>query len=354
MSSLDMNEILGEAQRLNDQQAQGEGNNFLSNFVKMPEGAGHVTVRILPPAKAGKFDRPSSPFKVGTRVHKVNNKSLHCPNVQQKMDGGAVRWVGDCPICGYYRSLWKRAEKLPQNTDERKKLEDKARAIKPIERYYFNVIVRSQFNPETNTVETNIGPKILSVGVTLYGTIIRGIAGNKELDEPGYGDVTDITGKTGRDFKIIKTIKKGNTGGQFAGYEGSKFLEPSPLGTPEQVKEWLENLHDLVALRQLKPNEELEKQLMIHNGVIPDDGGDGNDYSKYETPQGGVGGDEDVHVERQAPVQAQAQTQPRKAAPKPSQPAPAPVTSAVEEEAAGGGDENVPEPDFMEQLRSMK
>ena len=50
MSGLDLNQIQEEHQRLKDQDGRG---NFLENFVKMPEGKGSVTLRLLPPAAPG-------------------------------------------------------------------------------------------------------------------------------------------------------------------------------------------------------------------------------------------------------------------------------------------------------------
>lgn len=347
--SLDIEELMGEANRIKDEENKGGGNNFMSNFVRMPDKAGHVTVRLLPPAKAGMFDRPKNSLFQGTRTHKVNGKSFHCPRNRIKKPDGQLRWDGDCPICSYYSSLWKRIEKLPKNTDERTKMEKKARDIKPTERYYYNCIVRQQFNPETNQMETNIGPKILSVGITVHTMIVNGITGNKELDEPGLGDVTHVT--TGRDFKIIKSIKK-SPDGEFPAYDGSKFLDPSPLGTPEQVETWLSSLHDLAALRKLEPTPTLERQLQIHNGVIKDDS-ETFDYSKFEKAEDtGVS----IEVEQEEVKPAAVKTEAKKPTPasKPTpapkkevEPTPDPVLDKSE------GDEALPEEDFMAELRNM-
>ena len=99
--------------------------------------------------------------------------------------------------------------------------------------------------------------------------ILRAILGDESISEKGLGDITDVLGNTGRDFKVIKTMKISN-GQSFPGYEGSKFLDVSPLGNPEKVAEWLSKLHDLHALRIVKSCEVLEHELKVHNGLIAD------------------------------------------------------------------------------------
>lgn len=254
--SLDLNELFEEKQRLST-----EGQAFLDNFVKMPEGNGVVVVRLLPPAAPGKFERKKNPFYQATRVHRINNKSLHC---SKTLVGG--KWVGECPICRYYNWLWAESDK--KSPDEAASLQAQARAIKPIERYYYNVIIRQVVNPNTQEVQKNVGPKILSIGKTLHKMIIRAIVGDEQLNEDPLGDVTDPL--KGRDFKIIKVMRQSGKD-SYPNYSDSKFIDPSPLGEPDQVKKWLENELDLVALRVVLDAEELKKQLKIHLGLIPDD-----------------------------------------------------------------------------------
>lgn len=261
--SLNILDLKNEADRLK----KGKGGNqadFLDNFVKMPEGAGTVSVRLLGPAEPGKFDRNSSPFYQETRIHKINNKSLHCRKTYNKKTG---KYEGDCPICQYYSSLWKKSEDVNITEKEKLDLQAKARLIKPVPRYYFNCIVRQEKQKDGGVLE-NVGPKILSIGETVYKKIITGIVGDEDLEEKGYGDVTHPT--TGRDFKLIKTIKK--SGDQdYPNYDSSKFLDVSPLGTPDQIKMWADTLHDLAAMRQLKSEEEMVIELKKHLGLIPND-----------------------------------------------------------------------------------
>jgi len=121
--------------------------------------------------------------------------------------------------------------------------------------------------------------KILSVGKTVHEIILRGICGDKEMNQPAFGDVTDF--KTGRDFKLVKTIKKSGDS-TYPNYEGSHFLEESPAGDPDECKKWMENLHDLASLRVLKSTEELENELLIHLG-LKQESSNGFDPSKFQS-----------------------------------------------------------------------
>jgi hypothetical protein len=255
--SLDLNELMQEAERL-----EKKGGSFLDNFVPMPPGDGAITVRLLPARKGQKF-------QCMTRTHRLGKYNLHCPRELNK-EG---RWVGVCPICDEYNGLWRQSEvKGCPNVEE---LQNKARSIKPIERYYLNCIIRTLVLPN-NEVQRNVGPKILSVGKTVWKMIVRAIVGDAQIDEKPLGDVTDI--KSGRDFKIVKTMVGGSSG-TYPQYHLSKFLDPSPLGNPDECEKWLGSLHDLYALRVLKPTSDLQHALDVFLGKIEDTDQD------YESPE---------------------------------------------------------------------
>jgi hypothetical protein len=296
--------------------AEGSGGSFYENFVKMPEGKGSVVMRLLPPAPAGMFGRDKNPFYLVTALHRVNGKSLH--DIREYVNG---KWVGKNPICEYMRALWKESEQAaPAEAEQKRSL---YRQIKPIERYYYNVIVREE-RAEDGTIKKNVGPKILSVGKTVHEIILRGILGDKEMNQPELGDVTDF--KNGYDFKLVKTIRK--SGDQsFPNYEGSHFLEQSPSGDPDECKRWMENLHDLNALRILKTYEELEHELLVHLGLKQEVSG-GFDVSKYS-------GNTQSIVESKIPAPATVAT-------------PVSVSSESEEGDDSGADE-----DFLEELRKL-
>jgi hypothetical protein len=59
--------------------------------------------------------------------------------------------------------------------------------------------------------------------------------------------------------------------GTYPQYHLSKFLDPSPLGNPDEVEKWLAGLHDLNALRVLKGPEDLQHALDIFQGKVEDD-----------------------------------------------------------------------------------
>lgn len=294
---------------------EGSGGSFLENFVRMPEGKGSVVMRLLPPAPKGTFSRDDSPFYLVTALHRVNGKSLH--DIRDYVGG---KWVGKNPIVEYMRHLWRESEQAaPAEAEQKRAL---YRQIKPIERYYYNVIVREE-RSEDGTTKKNVGPKILSVGKTVHEIILRGILGDKEMNQPQLGDVTDF--KTGYDFKLVKTIRK--SGDQsFPNYESSHFLEQSPSGDPDECKRWMENLHDLKALRTLKTYEELEHELLVHLGLKQDAGG--FDPSKYSSKP----------AAEQAPA---------------NKPTPTAAAAVKVESTSEDSDEDMADKDFLEELRRL-
>lgn len=246
---LDLEELRQEQSRL-----ENKKNSFLSNFARMPEGEGVVNVRILPARKGQKF------YCV-TRTHRLGQKNIHCP--QSLLNG---KWQGLCPICNHYRKLWKDSDGL--KGEEADKLITIARTIKPLERYYYNCIVRSQINDQTKEMEKDVGPLILSVGKQVHARIVRAILGDPMFDEPELGDITNV--ETGHDLKLVKRIKKSPTG-TFPNWEESKFVGVSKAGTDKQIKGWLESLHDLQALRMLLPADDLQRELDVFRGIIIED-----------------------------------------------------------------------------------
>ena len=256
--SLDLDEMMGEDARLNE---AGQAN-FLEQFVPMPDvkpgQTGTVSVRILPPVRGGKLYQYN-------RTHKMNNRSIHCP--RPLVNGKWERTI-DCPVCDYYSGLWKQADNLEKagHVNEATKLKTEARLIKPVERYYYNAIVRSMPG-EGGATLTNVGPRILSVGKLLHKQLIRAIVGEGGDPDSKLGNFTDL--KSGYDFIIRKEVTSGDG---FPKYERSGFARStSPAGTPDEVKKWAEMLHDLTKLRNPKDLDYLEKELAIHRRLIPDD-----------------------------------------------------------------------------------
>lgn len=270
--SLDFQELEALKEQI-EKPTNNQNNDFLKNFVKLPAGNGHLLVRLLPPAPPGMFGRQQNPFKMSTRIHRINERNIHCP--REKV---GKRWIGPCPVCEYYSEYWKTRIEPCKNELLAKEMKDFARTLKATDRFYFNVIVRQQVNEETKQLEKDVGPLIFPAGIQILNIILLGIMGNEAIDEKPLGDVTDPV--TGRDFKLIKAISAGDG---YPSYTQSKFQDVSPLGTPEQIARWTEGLHDLTTLRKVLPYEEIKVHLKKHLGVIPrNDSPSGFDMSEYE------------------------------------------------------------------------
>lgn len=309
--SLDLGSLQKEYKSLKT--SEGTSGSFLENFVRMPEGKGSVVMRLLPPAPKGMFNRDDNPFYLTTALHRVNGKSIH--DIREYVNG---KWVGNNnPIVEYIRRLWKESENDAPAEAERKRA--LYRQLKPVERYYYNVIVREE-RDENGNVKKNVGPKILSVGKTVHEIILRGILGDTEMNQPRLGDVTDS--KTGYDFKLVKTIRKSGDQ-QYPNYEASHFLEQSPAGDPDDWNKWMETLHDLKSLRVLKTADELKHELAVHLGV------------KQEASVEAI--EESVAKVEAKPVAAKAKVE---------------AAVAVESESSDSDDE-IADKDFLEELRRL-
>jgi len=263
--AINLEEMVGENERLAD-------NGFADNsdkYVQMPKGQGNVTVRILPPAKGGRL------FQY-TRLISINGRNLHCP--KPLING---KWDKDTPnpIVDYYNSLWRKIDTLEKEggkVDLVEKLKAEARAIKPVERYYYNVIVRSAVDKEGNP-QKNVGPKILSIGKTLHKQIISAIVPGTDAY---IGNVVDPS--SGFDFVIRKQVV-GSGNNAYPKYETSSFArESTPLGTPEEINKWCTSLHDLTALRRPAVLENLEYELAVHRGLIKDTKATGFNVDEFD------------------------------------------------------------------------
>lgn len=257
---LDLNEIKKEAKRMSSENSYSN-DEYYAKYVRLPERDGFVLMRFLPRKKGQKL------YCV-TRIHTLNNPTtnqkriFHCPKNEVDTDKGK-QWRGDCIICKYYSDLWQKSDGL--SGKEQEDMRNDARALKPIERYYYNVIVRSEIDPKTKTTGTNVGPKIYSCGKQIHAKIVRAINGDEDAGEKALGDITHPN--NGRDFRLVKkVVKSGNR--EYPNYDFSKFEDVSAAGTMEELEKWLSSLHDLQALRILKTPEELKHALRVHCGMI--------------------------------------------------------------------------------------
>lgn len=264
---LDMSEVMTEYERVSAEPGANQSEDFLDKYVKLPERDGYVLLRILPRKKGSKL-------YCATRIHTLANpsakgpdgkpkkKSYHCPKVLVQTEKGP-RWQGECIICKYYSDLWQKSEGLSGKAQE--DLQNQARDIKPVERYYYNVIVRSERDKDGN-VKKNVGPKIYSCGKTVHAKIMRAIVGDESAGEKPLGDITHPT--NGRDFRVVKKVVKGGGGKEYPNYDNSKFEDTAPAGSMDELQAWLENMHDLQALRVVKPADELKHALRVHLGMV--------------------------------------------------------------------------------------
>lgn len=250
---IDMAQIGAEAAAIN------KDNTLMDIFVRMPEKDGYVLMRFLPPQKG------KSLF-CATRIHNIGNKRFHCLRHRKQFPNG-IYWVNgtnnpadDCPICQEYSRLWKISNNM--KGDEQARVQAQAREIKPIERYYWNVIVRQQINSKTGQIEKNIGPKILSCGKTLQTIILESINGSELTGRKKLGNITHPV--SGRDFRLVKKITKGNHGSEYPKYDQSSFEDPSELGTDDQIKVWLDSMHNLDDLRAIQAPVELLTAMKEH------------------------------------------------------------------------------------------
>jgi hypothetical protein len=269
--ALDISEIEAESVRVNSKTATQEN----SIYVRYPSGQGtgegnsFITIRFLP-------RRKGEHLFCAVKYHSLkdsngNRKIFFSPKKLTKTERGDYRWVGENTVIDkYLRDLWAKSEKVTGKAQE--DLRNQYREIKGIERYYYNVIVRQEKDPKTGEIIKNAGPKILSCGKTIHAQIVRAIVGDEAAGEEPLGDITNP--KTGRDFKLVKKIVKGANGVEYPNYDQSKFVEASPLGTPDEIEKWIENLHDLQAIRVIKTEDELKHALKVHLGLITDDADD--------------------------------------------------------------------------------
>lgn len=273
--TLNLEDMQGEDSRLNDAKQQRRDDLYVPMPDVKPGSTGLVAVRILPPSKGSKL------FQY-TRLHMIKGRSIHCPKplVNGKWDRNTP-----CPICDYYNELWRQADKLNDQgkKEAAERLQDEARSIKPIERYYYNAIVRN-LTDESGNKQTNVGPRILSIGKVLHKMIVRAIVGDET--EAALGDITHP--KTGYDFLIKKEVRGTGKDG-YPNYDRSAFArESSPLGTKEEIVKWVEGLHDLTTLRSLKDVDALEHELARHRGLIEEEES-GFNIDKFDAKYGKSG-----------------------------------------------------------------
>ena len=221
---------------------------FLDSFLRLEEGTN--LIRILP------TNDEEKQFYAETKIHRVESndgtiKNFHCRKVHNE----------ECPLCDTYYALWNKSN---AQDDE---FANKARQIKPRERYYMNVVARSDSDEQP--------VKILSVGQMIFKKVIGTI-----LDED-FGDITDL--QNGHDYKIVKVME-----GQWPKYDQSQPRpKPEAAGSDKSIAVWMDSLHDVHGLVKLeeysdvKEAAEMVLPLTDNRPVESSSGGEeSNDYLK--------------------------------------------------------------------------
>lgn len=269
MTNDDLSELRGELARVSKK--PGQAGYTDSKRVVMPESDGVVVCRILPSSTGRIRD-----LYIATRTHNINNRWIPCPKTVS-----GDRWTGNCPICDYYNWLWKESDKK-KGSDEAAQLQAEARGLRPNERYHYVVVVKAQTGTFRDGKQNPVDvPLILGVGKQLHGLILAQMLGNDQIGEKGLGAVYDL--QAGRDFKIIKLSKRGSDNRTYPFYDSSKFLDPSPAGSADQVASWMSNFPDLTSIRETKTIDELKREIRIHRGAEKDYAEGGFNPADYDS-----------------------------------------------------------------------
>lgn len=250
--SLNLDKIAEELARAEKKPGEGSLNDVLKNYVRMPQGDGVITLRILPPMEGQDL------FFAATRTHQIGDRRYHC--LRENTGNG---WKGNCPGCDAYSWYFEEVKKNEQSLSksEIEDLKARGRKFKPNERYYYNVIVRGEDDKPDSE------PLIFSLGKELHNKVLKRIIGDPLIKKAGLRDVTDVN--NGRDLIVVCRVKAGSDGGKFPSYEDSEFADPSPLSTnKKQVAAWMGSMHDIFAIRKLKPYEEVAEAVMAFRGSL--------------------------------------------------------------------------------------
>ena len=198
-----------------------------------------TTIRICPPL-------PGKKFCMVIRYHRIGMRSFQC---HKKLHQG--KWEGNCVCCEQYRKFYPPDYAyLPDPPPFYKgNVDDFSRDVKnlqPIENYYFNIITRGMEDKGVGKFSCRKG---------LYVKMLEGIKGNES--NPNVAKLGDITHPTKGHDLYVRKVTKATDSGNWVDYSNSHFLPSTPLGTTEQIMEWMNQLHNLEELRILSPEDEM-------------------------------------------------------------------------------------------------
>ena len=244
--AINLDELRRKHEELSGTAKANSNQSFLDSFLRLEEGTN--LIRILP------WKDEDKQFYAETKIHRVEMndgmaKNFHCRKVHNK----------ECPLCDTYYALWKKS------TDKDDEFANKARLIKARERYYMNVVSRTDNGDQP--------VKILSVGVMVFKKIIGTM-----LDED-FGDITDL--QSGHDFKIVKVME-----GMWPKYDQSQPRpKPEVAGSDKSIAVWMDSLHDIHALVRLEEYTAVKEAAeavfpLTENRPVESSGEEDNEYLK--------------------------------------------------------------------------
>ena len=244
--AINLDELRRKHEELSGGAKANSNQSFLDTFLRLEEGTN--LIRILP------WKDEEKQFYAETKIHRIESsngsiRNYHCRKIHNE----------ECPLCDTYYALWNKS------TAQDDEFANKARQIKPRERYYMNVVARSDSGEQ--------GVKILSVGQMIFKKIISTI-----LDED-FGDITDL--QSGHDYKIVKVMD-----GQWPRYDQSQPRpKPEPAGSDKRIAEWMDSLHDVHGLVKLEEYTEVkeasEMVLPLTENRPVESSGDGEGDNEY-------------------------------------------------------------------------
>lgn len=219
-------------ERINKAFEQGtKKENNRKDFLKMVPGNTYI-VRLVP-----NLDNPEQSI-----VRYFTHGWTSAENGRYTYSGCPTTFDDPCPICNEYFKLYRMGE--AGDADAKKK----ATLVKRKSRMYANVYIVD----DPTTPENKGTVKILSYGTQLDKIITDAWSG-EDKDEVGTRMFRFDSDGCNLRIKVEK-----NNGG-FAEYTSSKFLNPSDISV--SIEDIKDQVHDLGALVNIRPVEDLEKMI---------------------------------------------------------------------------------------------
>lgn len=217
-----------------------------SDFLFLKENS-TVRFRVLPP--------------VGDmKVWYANRKCHYPPGSNQGTQCGKHGPNQICIICDHYKNLWAKSQGMPWGCKEQQLYQNTARSIKPVNRYYCNVLVH---DPATKQYDPQ--PKIFAMGTMVFEQMKQIILCG--LDEGEKEGIYYSLGE-GFDFKVSKIL----TGPcRFPRFDVSLARgTPKPeVGSPDEVLARARDLENICNKHWHRDPEQVRKALIDAELKVP-------------------------------------------------------------------------------------